>query len=153
MTLATDSPLDAFRWAFETAGYPGITVPEFDYIDAMGLDISKPDDLAWLHEQIVATGANFVVKDSLRRLTPSKAENESDDMAAAIAALAKLARDTGAAIILIHHKGDGERLGCASCRSRATSALISERTSSRPGAAAKTSCSAGRARMRSCVRR
>jgi hypothetical protein len=87
----------------------GVTAPEFEYIDAMGLDISKPDDLAWLHEQIVATGANLVVKDSCRRLTPSKAENESDGMAPTIAALAKLARDTGAAIILIHHKGDSEK--------------------------------------------
>ena len=50
----------------------------------MGLDVSKPDDLAWLHDQIVETGANFVVKDSRRRMTPSKAENQSDDMAATI---------------------------------------------------------------------
>jgi AAA domain len=54
----------------------------------------------------VDTYANLVVIDSLRRLVPSKSENESDDMAPVVASLAKLARDTGAAIVLVHHMGD-----------------------------------------------
>jgi hypothetical protein len=87
----------------------GATEPEFEYIDGMGLDISKPNDLAWLRDKIEETGANLVVFDSLRRLTPSKAENDSDDMAPVVGAIAKLARDTGAAILLVHHKGDGEK--------------------------------------------
>ncbi len=86
-----------------------ITMAEFDYIDAMGLDVSKADDHAWLRSKIDETGANLVVVDSLRRLTPSKSENDSDDMAPVIATVAKLARDTHAAIVLIHHKGDGEK--------------------------------------------
>jgi hypothetical protein len=88
----------------------GATGREYEYIDAMGLDVSRADDLAWLRGKIEEVGAHLVVFDSLRRLTPSKAENESDDMAPTIAALAKLARDTGAAIIVIHHKGDGEKV-------------------------------------------
>jgi hypothetical protein len=87
----------------------GITTPEFEYIDAMGLDVSKPSDLGWLKSKIVGLGVNLVVIDSLRRLAPSKAENDSDDMAPTIAAIAKLARDTGAALLLIHHKGDGQK--------------------------------------------
>jgi hypothetical protein len=79
---------------------------EFELRDAMGLDFSREDDLAWLRGEIEAGGANLVVIDSLRRLVPSKSENDSDDMAPAVAALAKLARDTRAAIVLVHHMGD-----------------------------------------------
>ena len=50
----------------------GVKVAEFVYIDAMGLDISTPSDLAWVRGKIEETGANLVVIDSLRRLTPSK---------------------------------------------------------------------------------
>ncbi len=82
---------------------------EFELRDAMGLDLSKPDDLAWLRGEIKATGAQFVVIDSLRRLTPSQPENDSDAMAPVISAIAKLARDTNAAILLTHHKGDSEK--------------------------------------------
>jgi hypothetical protein len=88
----------------------GATGAEYEYIDAMGLDVSRGDDLRWLRGKIEQTSARLVVIDSLRRLTPSKAENDSDDMAPVIGALAKLARDTEAAVIVIHHKGDGEKL-------------------------------------------
>jgi RecA-family ATPase len=80
--------------------------PEIELRDAMGLDLSKPGDLGWLRGEIEESKANLVVIDSLRRLVPSKSENESDDMAPAVAALAKLARDTAAAIVLVHHMGD-----------------------------------------------
>jgi RecA-family ATPase len=83
--------------------------PEIELRDAMGLDLSRPGDLAWLRGEIETVDANLVVIDSLRRLVPSKSENESDDMAPAVAGLAKLARDTGAAMVLLHHMGDGEK--------------------------------------------
>ena len=88
----------------------GATGAEYEYIDAVGLDVSRTDDLAWLQGKIKQTGANLVVIDSFRRLTPSKAENDSDDMAPVVGSLAKLARDTGAAIVVIHHKGESEKL-------------------------------------------
>jgi len=83
----------------------------FWYVDALGLDISveKPDDLGWIKGYVERTDANLVVIDSLRRLMPSKSENDSDDMAPAVGAVAKLARDTDAAVVLVHHKGDGEK--------------------------------------------
>lgn len=87
----------------------GVTTAPFAYIDAMGLDVTRPDDRAWVQKRILETGADLVVLDSLRRLMPSKNENDSDDMAPAVADLAKMARDTGAAIVLIHHKGDSEK--------------------------------------------
>ena len=64
---------------------------------------------AWLRGEIEATGAKLVVIDSLRRLVPSKPENDSDAMAPTISALAKLARDARAAILLLHHKGDSDK--------------------------------------------
>ena len=88
----------------------GLVVPEFDYIDAMGLDLSKPNDLGWLQRDIDDVSANLVVIDSLRRLAPSKRENDSDDMAPTVAELGKLARDTGGRHRLIHHKGDSDKL-------------------------------------------
>jgi hypothetical protein len=89
----------------------GVSECSFDYIDALGLDISitNPYDLGWIAEHIADSGARFVVIDSLRRLAPSKSENDSDDMAPTVAGVAKLARDTDAAIVLVHHKGDGEK--------------------------------------------
>jgi RecA-family ATPase len=80
--------------------------PEIELRDAMGLDLSKPGDLAWLRGEIEDANAKLVVIDSLRRLVPSRSENESDDMAPAVAAVAKLARDTSSAILLVHHMGD-----------------------------------------------
>lgn len=89
----------------------GVSECSFDYIDALGLDISitNPYDLGWIAEHIADSGARFVVIDSLRRLAPSKSENDSNDMAPTVAGVAKLARDTDAAIVLVHHKGDGEK--------------------------------------------
>ena len=73
------------------------------------LDFSTRNDLAWLRRKIDEFGAKLVVIDSLRRLMPSQAENDSDNMAPTIAAVAKLGRDADVAIILIHHKGEGEK--------------------------------------------
>jgi hypothetical protein len=88
----------------------GIETPEFAYLDMMGLDVSAPADLEWLRSEIAAEAADLVVIDSLRRLAPSKPENDSDAMAPVVSSLAKLARDTRAAVLLLHHKGDGEKL-------------------------------------------
>jgi hypothetical protein len=82
--------------------------PEIELRDAMGLDLSLPRDLQWLRGEIEGTKARLVVIDSLRRLVPSKRENDSDDMAPTVASLAKLARDTDSAILLVHHMGDSE---------------------------------------------
>jgi archaellum biogenesis ATPase FlaH len=81
---------------------------EVGLVDAMGLDLSNDDDFAFLEWDIERKGANFVVLDSLRKLTPGKRENDSDDMAPLVAKVGKLARDTSSAIILIHHRGKGE---------------------------------------------
>jgi hypothetical protein len=128
----------------------GGIAPDFHYIDAMGLDISKPDDLAWLEGEIEATGVKLVVIDSLRRLVPSKAENDSDDMAPVVAALAKLARDTDAAIILIHHKGDGEKFfrGSSAIKDQCDALFALLRDPEDEDAPRRLRCRGGKGKMR-----
>jgi hypothetical protein len=128
----------------------GVKAAEFAYIDAMGLDISTPGDLAWVRGEIERTGANLVVIDSLRRLTPSKSENDSDDMAPAVAALAKLARDTDAAIVLVHHKGDSEKFfrGSTAIKDQADALFALLRDPDDEEAPRRLRCRGGRGKMR-----
>ncbi|UGS35248.1 AAA family ATPase [Capillimicrobium parvum] len=128
----------------------GATTAEFQYIDAMGLDISMPDDLVWVRRQVEKLGANLVVIDSLRRLTPSKSENDSDDMAPAVSALAKLARDTKAAVVLIHHKGDSEKFfrGSSAIKDQADALFALLRDPNDEDAPRTLSCGGGRGKMR-----
>jgi hypothetical protein len=49
--------------------------------------------------------AALVVLDSLRTLAPDAKENDSDDMAPVVLAAKSLARNTGAAVLLLHHRG------------------------------------------------
>ena len=90
--------------------------------DAGGLNLSKPADRSWLdaiiREHITAGG--FVGIDSLRRLMPGVSENDSDDMAEAVASLGTLARNTGAGILLLHHEG------WAGGRVRGSSAILDQ---------------------------
>lgn len=56
-------------------------------------------------EAILQEGANLVVIDSLRRHAPKARENESDSMTPLMADLSQISRETGAAMILVHHRG------------------------------------------------
>jgi hypothetical protein len=128
----------------------GVKTAEFAYIDAMGFDISTPGDLAWVRGEIERTGANLVVIDSLRRLTPSKSENDSDDMAPTVAALAKLARDTNAAIVLVHHKGDSEKFfrGSTAIKDQADALFALLRDPDDEHAPRRLRCRGGKGKMR-----
>lgn len=100
---------------------------------AGGLDLSRPDDQEWLRstikEHIDPEEGGFVGIDSLRRLTPSKRENESDDMAPVIVFLGDLARETNAGILLLHHKGHaaGHARGSSSIIDQADAMLSFDR--------------------------
>lgn len=69
--------------------------------DADGLDLMS--DASWIAAQL--TSVNLAIFDSLRALAPGAKENDSDDMAPRMAAMRRLARDTSAAIVLVHHRG------------------------------------------------
>jgi nucleotide-binding universal stress UspA family protein len=75
-------------------------------VEAGGLNIVK--DLDWFRRLIVETGARLVVFDSLRVLSSGAKENVSDEMEPIITALKQLARETGAAVVLVHHRGRSE---------------------------------------------
>lgn len=69
--------------------------------DADGLDLTADAD--WIAKQL--EGIQLAVFDSLRTLAADAKENESDDMAPRLVALRRLARDSGTAIVLVHHRG------------------------------------------------
>lgn len=150
--LYVDGEMGARMFVDQRLRPTGTTTADFDLIDAMGLDVSTEWDLAWLRAQIVDTDANFVVIDSLRRLSPSKSENDSDDMAPVVSAIAKLARDTGAAILLIHHKGDGEKFfrGSTAIRDQAD-ALFGLLREGEDGDVRRLSCNRGKGKMRYAI--
>lgn len=70
-----------------------------------GLDIVK--DAGWFEETIRQAQANLVVVDSLRMLTFGRDEDDSGAMEAPMSALRRMARDTGAAIVVVHHRRKG----------------------------------------------
>jgi len=75
-------------------------------VDAGGLHVIR--DIDWFRDVIEREAANLVVFDSLRVLSSGVKENDSDAMEPIITALKLLARDTGAAIVLVHHRGRSE---------------------------------------------
>jgi hypothetical protein len=85
---------------FRAAGVADLLVQP---VDAGGLKITT--DIGWFKATIEDQKANLVVFDSLRVLSSGAKENDSDVMEPIITALKQLARDTGAAVLLIHHRG------------------------------------------------
>lgn len=75
-------------------------------VDAGGLRFR--DDLDWIRTTIENHHANLVVIDSLRVLSSGAKESDGDEMEPIITALKQLARETGAAVVLVHHRGKGE---------------------------------------------
>lgn len=53
----------------------------------------------------------LVVVDTLAQVTPGANENSSEDMGAAIAHCQRIIRETGAAVMLVHHSGKDESRG------------------------------------------
>lgn len=101
LLLDAENGRDLLRRRLRAAGVTdGVEVALAD-----GLDIVT--DAAWFAQAIRTTKANLVVIDSLRMLTSGRDEDKSGAMEAPLSTLRRLARDTGAAIILIHHKGKG----------------------------------------------
>ncbi len=75
-------------------------------VDAGGLHVIR--DIGWFRDVIEREAANLVVFDSLRVLSSGAKENDSDVMEPIMTALKQLARETGAAIVLVHHRGRSE---------------------------------------------
>jgi hypothetical protein len=76
------------------------------YADVRGLDFSRAEHRDALAAGIRADGLTFVVIDSLNSTTPGADENSNSDMAPIMLGLQGVARDTGAAIVVLHHVSD-----------------------------------------------
>ena len=70
-----------------------------------GLDIVRDAD--YFESTIREERANLVVIDSLRMLSSGRDEDSSGDMEKPLSTLRRMARETGAAIVLVHHRGKG----------------------------------------------
>lgn len=92
---------------------PGLPADRVAVYDAEGLRLNDARDRAWMLEVIRRERANLVVLDSLRALAPDAAENDSDDMAPIVNGAKTLARESGAAIVLLIHRGHGAERGHA----------------------------------------
>ena len=88
---------------FRAAGIEASSVQPYD---ADGLHVVK--DLGWFRQEVEAESANFVVFDSLRVLSSGADENDTEQVEPIMSALRRLARETGAAIVLVHHRGRDE---------------------------------------------
>lgn len=123
----------------------GLTGREFDHIDATGLDLSRHGGLNAFAEEIGRRAYNLVIFDSLRRLAPSRSENDSDDMAPTVGAFTTLARETGAAVVLIHHAGkDGMARGSSAIRDQCDALFVVVKD----GGARRLTCREGGGKMR-----
>jgi hypothetical protein len=96
---------DGFKSRYHASGYgEGV-----ELYDARSLDLSRQDDQDWMAEVIahhIKPGeGGLVTYDSLRAVTPGAKENDSDDMVPVVRGITNVARDTGVAIVGIHHSG------------------------------------------------
>lgn len=76
-----------------------------DYLvrEAVGLDLRQPEHRGELRQIIDAEKPRVVVLDSLATLAPGVRENEAEVMAPFLLGLQTLARETGVALLLLHH--------------------------------------------------
>lgn len=70
--------------------------------ESTGFNIAKDGD--WLRNLITSENATLVILDSLRTLAPSMIENDGDSVLPVAMTLREIARDTQAAIIVLHHR-------------------------------------------------
>jgi RecA/RadA recombinase len=80
--------------------------PDLLNVIADAPNLLEPRTVADLLSDIKAVGVyDLVVVDTLAKTTPGANENASEDMGRALAHCARVSRDTGAMVLLIHHSG------------------------------------------------
>lgn len=87
----------------------GLTRPD-DYLiyEASGLNLRHAEHRDELHRAVVAARPTVVILDSLVSLAPGLRENEASEVQPVLQGIQAIARETGAAILLLHHAGKGE---------------------------------------------
>jgi len=76
-------------------------------VSLAGLDLGRPHDLSHFHQLIVSTKARLVFIDALADVMAGRDENSVKDVQPVFLALRKIAEDTQAAIVIIHHANKG----------------------------------------------
>lgn len=79
----------------------GLPLDGLSIYDAAGLNLERDED--WIAGEL--GGVDLAVFDSLRTLAPGAKENDSDDMAPVMAVFRRLAIRSGAAVLVVHHRG------------------------------------------------
>lgn len=102
--------------------------------DGDGLNLAIPEHATWIAQTIQEENANLLVLDGLRTLAPGLEENNGDSVAPVMANVRRIARNTQAAILLLHHRGKdlaGYR-GHSALRDQTDNLYVLERNRSDP---------------------
>lgn len=87
----------------------GLTNPDrYSVYEAAGLRLREQEHLDQLHRLVKAEEPTVVVLDSLVSLAPGLRENDAHEVQPLMQGIQAIARDTGAAILLLHHAGKGD---------------------------------------------
>ena len=99
-----------------------------------GLDLAKASHVEWLKGLIEAEEINLLILDSFRSLSPTMIENDGDSVAPVALAIRDVARSTGCAVILLHHrpKGGGAYRGSSALRDQVDALYVLGRADGDP---------------------
>lgn len=114
---------------------PGLPADRVAIYDAEGLRLGDARVRARMLQAIRCEGANLAVLDSLRALAPDAKENDSDEMAPLVSGAKALARESGAAILLLVHRGHDDTKdyrGSTAIRDAADMLFVLERVKDDP---------------------
>lgn len=109
------------------------------YITQAATDIRSGEDVSALRQAIDQTGTRLILIDALMDVIPGADENSVKDMQPAMLALSRLAKQTNAAIILIHHTNKaGDYRGSSAIKGTVDGMFIIEKASDSPVVEVKT---------------
>lgn len=97
------------RWALRLATvFENVPTAPLYYVHRAGFSLINEKDVDWLIEQSLLTKSRLVVIDPWQRVTPGVKENDAADTGPAWDAIHRIARETNAAVVVLHHAGKGE---------------------------------------------
>lgn len=111
------------------------------FVVADGTGLHLPAGIDELTGLVRHVGANLLILDTLRRLAPKMHENDSDDTAPVMAALAGLSRETNCAVVTIHHRsskwGAADTRGSSAIEDQADIVFVLEKVEGDPEVATR----------------
>jgi hypothetical protein len=104
--VALEDKRSEVRRHFRAMGATGVEAVRFLFPQAGAVDLLRE-----LHGLAAREHPGLVVVDTLQRLIRAEDLNDYAEVTTKLTPLLALARDTGAAVLLVHHAGKAERLG------------------------------------------